>query len=219
MLLLGLSAGLLTGLIEALVLLSRRLGTRLPGSRKRPFRMDGSGRRPGALRRSRAGTGTVRSTLAEVGPGSAGVLSVCVPGLLGLAIDGTRVHKVAVLALAAGLAWQAARLLSRRTEAWDRRSGMVLATLAAGVALIGVTTVGFYAVRERVTIGRLPAAAGNRPNVLLIILGHGERRRVSASMAITGTPAHRLPVWRGAESGSSGPSRPRRGRCLRTRAC
>jgi len=79
-------------------------------------------------------------------------------------------HKVAVLALAAGLAWQAARLLSRRTEAWNRRSGMVLATLAAGVALIGVATVGFYAVRERVTIGRLHAAAGNRPNVLLIIL-------------------------------------------------
>lgn len=167
---LGLSAGLLTGLIEALVLLSRRLVL-------------------GFLVHVSAHFGW----MAPVGDlvlfaGPALVLALCarlwprlVParlvfflflflGFSALLLMEPGFHKVAVLALAAGLAWQAARLLSRRTEAWNRRSGMVLATLAAGVALIGVATVGFYAVRERVTIGRLPAAAGNRPNVLLIIL-------------------------------------------------
>ena len=167
---LGLSAGLLTGLIEALVLLSRRLVL-------------------GFLVHVSAHFGW----MAPVGDlvlfaGPALVLALCarlwpklVParlvfflflflGFSALLLMEPGFHKVAVLALAAGLAWQAARLLSRRTEAWNRRSGMVLATLAAGVALIGVATVGFYAVRERVTIGRLHAAAGNRPNVLLIIL-------------------------------------------------
>jgi arylsulfatase A-like enzyme len=79
-------------------------------------------------------------------------------------------HKVAVFALAAGLAFQAARMLTRRAEAWDRKSGRVFGMLAAIVTLIAVATFGFYAVRERLAIGRLPAVAGDRPNVLLIIL-------------------------------------------------
>jgi hypothetical protein len=66
-------------------------------------------------------------------------------------------HKVAVLALAAGLAWQTARMLLGRTGAFERRSGIVMATLAACVTLIGVMTFGIQAVRERMAIGRLPS--------------------------------------------------------------
>src|SRR4030095_11676855 len=51
--------------------------------------MDRSSRRPGTLRRSRAGTGGVRSTLAEAGPRAPAVLSVFVAEFLGFALDGT----------------------------------------------------------------------------------------------------------------------------------
>jgi len=167
---LGLSAGLLTGLVEALLLLSRRLVL-------------------GRLVHVSAHFGW----MAPVGDlilfaGPALVLSLCarlwprlVPaqlafflfaflGFAALLLMEPGFHKVAVLALAAGLAWQTARMLLSRVGAFERRSGIVMATLAACVTLIGVTTFGIQAVRERMAIGRLPAAAGNRPNVLLIIL-------------------------------------------------
>jgi arylsulfatase A-like enzyme len=167
---LGLAAGLFTGLIEALVLLTRRLVL-------------------GRLVHVSAHFGW----MAPVGDLvlfalPALILALCarlwpklVPprvvfflfaffGFAALLLMEPGFHKVAVLALAAGLAFQTARMISRKTEAWDRRSGIVLGTLAAVVAIIGVASVGFFAVRERITIGRLPGAPKDRPNVLLIIL-------------------------------------------------
>jgi len=167
---LGLSAGLFTGLIEALVLLSRRLVLGVLVHVSAHF----GWMAPVGDLVLFAGPALVMALAARLWPRlipawlvfflfaflSFAALLLMEPGF----------HRLAVFALAAGLAFQTARMLSRRTEAFERRSGIVLAMLTAGVTLIAVATMGFYSVRERLAIGRLPAAAGDRPNVLLIIL-------------------------------------------------
>ncbi|HSE66140.1 MAG TPA: sulfatase, partial [Gemmatimonadales bacterium] len=167
---LGLAAGLLTGLIEVLVLLSRRLvlgrlvhvsahfGWMAPVGDLVLFALP-------AL-----ALALCARLWPRLVPAQLVFFLFAFVGFAALVLMEPGFQKLAALALAAGLAFQTARMLSRRTEAWERRSGKVLGTLAAVVTLIGLATVGFYTIRERLAIGRLPAAAGDRPNVLLIIL-------------------------------------------------
>ncbi len=169
-LLLGLSAGLLTGLLEALVLLTRRVvlgrlvhvsvhfGWMAPVGDVVLF----------------AGPALGLALLARLWPRVIPARLVfflfSFMGFTALLLMEPGLSRVAVLALAAGLAWQAARMLTRRTPEWERRAGVTLGALSLCVGMIAAGQVGVQALRERGAIGRLPPPPGNRPNVLLIIL-------------------------------------------------
>ena len=169
-LLLGFSAGLLTGLLEALVLLSRRL---VLGRLVHVSAHFGWMAPVGDLVLFAVpvlGLALLARLWPRLIPARLVFFLLAFMGFSALLFMEPGFHKVAVLALSAGLAWQAARMLSPRTEVWERKSGMVLTTLATGVALIAAGTVGVQILRERGAVGNLPAVTGDCPNVLLIIL-------------------------------------------------
>jgi len=169
-LLLGFSAGLLTGLLEALVLLSRRL---VLGRLVHVSAHFGWMAPVGDLVLFAVpvlGLALLARLWPRLIPARLVFFLLAFMGFSALLFMEPGFHKVAVLALSAGLAWQAARMLSPRTEVLERKSGMVLTTLATGVALIAAGTVGVQILRERGAVGNLPAVTGDCPNVLLIIL-------------------------------------------------
>jgi arylsulfatase A-like enzyme len=77
---------------------------------------------------------------------------------------------VAVLLLAAGLAWQSARLPAGRTEAFLVVMRRTLIPMAALVVCVAVGMVAWGLVRERRALAALPPAPANASNVLLIVL-------------------------------------------------
>ena len=106
-----------------------------------------------------------------------------------------RLHKVAILVLAAGAATQLVRTVATRSAGFDRLVRRSLPLFAALVALMGVGLNGWRALAERRALAALPPARAGAPNVLLIILDtvrsaslslHGYARRTSPLLETLG---------------------------------
>jgi arylsulfatase A-like enzyme len=90
-------------------------------------------------------------------------------GGLGVLLFAGFLHDIAILVLAAGCAWQAARAAAREPARFIRLARRTTPALAlVFVALAGVVN-GKIALDERQAVRALPAAPANAPNVLLII--------------------------------------------------
>jgi arylsulfatase A-like enzyme len=90
--------------------------------------------------------------------------------VIGIGTMFPRVHRLATLALALGVAVQAARMVSHRGGAFRGLVRRSIVPLTAAVPLAAVVVVGTLWMRERRLLAALPAAPAAAPNVLLIIL-------------------------------------------------
>ncbi|MGI9078674.1 MAG: sulfatase [Gemmatimonadaceae bacterium] len=78
-----------------------------------------------------------------------------------------RLHPLAQVALAAGVAMQLSGVLARRTTKTLRIAGFSLATVAAA---LGLGSRAWRSVAERRALAALPAAVDGAPNILIVIL-------------------------------------------------
>jgi arylsulfatase A-like enzyme len=88
----------------------------------------------------------------------------------GLSMYATRVHPIAALVLAVGIAVQTARLITAHPRGTRRIVRYTLPMMAAFVILGGLGLNGWDRIRERRAVAALPSAAQGAPNLLLIIL-------------------------------------------------
>jgi hypothetical protein len=164
---------MLTGLIEALVLLSRRL---VLGFLVHVSAHFGWMAPVGDLVLF-AGPALVLACALDSGRGWSGALGFFLlpfQAFAALLLMEPGFHKVAVLRSWQRACVQTARMLSSQNEAFERRSGWYWQRLQRCVDADRCgTTVGLR-VRERMAIGRLPAAAGNRPERAPDHPRHGE---------------------------------------------
>jgi hypothetical protein len=166
----GMVAGLVTGLLEALVLAVRRFGFgqlihvsaqfgwMAPVGDLLLFLPVALGL--AGLTRIRPGVVPLRLGLSVYVWLGASALLLMIPGF----------SRVAVLILAAGIAWQCAGPLARRAPAAERRLLPALAVLLATVGIVAGLSLGFGRWRESRRLAALPAAGPGHPNVLLLIL-------------------------------------------------
>jgi len=101
-----------------------------------------------------------------------GVFFLGFPAALSLLVDllYQRIHPVALLALALGIAVQLARFADTGRDRFRRVVRRTTVVMAALVLLAGVSVGGARALTERAALARLPAARAGVPNVLLLIL-------------------------------------------------
>ncbi len=169
-LLTGLAIGLATGLLEAGVLLLRRLGF---GELIHVSMQFGWMAPVGdlvlflppavliaALARFRPGLMPLRFGLGIFIWLGASALLFMVPWF----------SRPAAVLLAAGIGWQGGRLLDKRGAAIERRALPVLTSLAVLVLLIAGASLGLGWWREQRASARLPAPLPGHPNILLLIL-------------------------------------------------
>lgn len=88
----------------------------------------------------------------------------------GLLIYATRVHTLAALVLAVGIAFQTARLINAHPGGTRHLIRYTLPALAAFVILGGLGLNAWERIKERREVAALPAAVDGAPNVLLVIL-------------------------------------------------
>ncbi len=89
---------------------------------------------------------------------------------LSLLLLAERLHPLAMVLLAGGLAWQAARLIRSHGNAWRR---FVARSVGVGAGLVLALLLGVFGWRglqERRALANLPAPAPQAPNVMLIVL-------------------------------------------------
>jgi arylsulfatase A-like enzyme len=100
----------------------------------------------------------------------AGILAFAFLAFLSLLFLLIRLHSVALLLLAAGLAWQTSRVLAARAAGLDRLTRVTTPGLVAMVALLALGVTAGRALDERRSMDALPPARAGAPNVLLIVL-------------------------------------------------
>jgi arylsulfatase A-like enzyme len=91
-------------------------------------------------------------------------------GALSLLLMVPRLHRVAALLLASGLAVQGSRLAAARPDALRTMVRRTVGPLLVAVVLLTLGTLGSQTVRERRALGRLRVAGPDLPNVLLVVL-------------------------------------------------
>lgn len=100
-------------------------------------------------------------------------------GVVNLLLIYQRLHEIAVVVLALGIAIQTARFLANRIDGFF---GLVRRTTAWTVALIvllGIATWGLQSMAEQRALARLPAFKPGAPNVLLIVMDTVRARNLS----------------------------------------
>ncbi|MFN2399267.1 MAG: sulfatase [Gemmatimonadaceae bacterium] len=91
-----------------------------------------------------------------------------------------RVHEIAMILLAAGLAAQASRIAIRRPDLVRQVIRRSAIPLAAVIVLLGLGAAGWRSWKERQAIAGLPAAPANAPNILLLIWDTARAASLSA---------------------------------------
>lgn len=81
-----------------------------------------------------------------------------------------KLHKLAALVLAAGIAVQASRILARRARSFRALVQRTVVVLGALVLALAIGVHGWQWLTERRALAKLPPAPGGAPNVLLIVL-------------------------------------------------
>lgn len=91
-------------------------------------------------------------------------------GLFALLLPFSQLHGLAAAALAAGVASQVARIMTRRAAHWLAIVGKSVLPVAGVIVLLALGLSGWRAAAEPLALRRLPVATAGSPNVLLLVL-------------------------------------------------
>lgn len=113
--------------------------------------------------------GAVRSRLGRFGSDAVAVAIIAFPGYVSILLTYPRLHRYALLLLAAGLAMQTGRWLAGRSDRFWREARWQAGLVPLAIATIFGAQNAYGWARERIALGGLPAGP-SAPNVVVIIL-------------------------------------------------
>ena len=146
-------------LLGAMLSLDRQVVWMVPAAYLALFAVVGAILR-GLARRWRSADAPGASAVVFAFLGAAGILTIFHPQL----------HKLAILALAGGIAWRSSELIAARSAGFAQLARRTIPLMTAAVLLLAAWVNGARTLAQRRAMASLPTAVAGAPNVLLIIL-------------------------------------------------